>query len=50
MLVTQKSLGDVQGAQLHNLSGGKGGAVKSVQSEVTAVRIGIPTLVEQEGV
>ena len=31
VLVTQKILGDVQGAQPHNLSGGKGGALKSVQ-------------------
>lgn len=31
VLVTQKSLRDVHGAPLHNLSGGKGGAVKSVQ-------------------
>lgn len=30
MLVTQKSLGYVQGAQWHNLSGGKGGAMESV--------------------
>lgn len=30
MLVTQKSLGDIQGAQRHNLSGGKGGAMESV--------------------
>ena len=47
MLVTQKILGDVQGAQPHNLSGGKGGALKSVQVRCHDLP---PAPVEQEGV